>query len=45
MPLGDRRPIVAALIAHDEDNADPNLPLMNWYAFEPLAAARPDPAP
>ena len=41
LPLADRWPIVAALIAHDEDNADPNLPLMNWYAFEPLAALDP----
>ena len=41
LPLADRWPIVTALIAHDEDNADPNLPLMNWYAFEPLAALDP----
>ena len=42
LPLADRWPIVAALIAHSEDDADHNLPLMNWYAFEPLAALDPD---
>ena len=41
LPLADRWPIVAALLAHGEDNDDPNLPLMNWYAFEPLAALDP----
>lgn len=28
--------IAAALLAHGEDAADQNLPLMNWYAIEPL---------
>ncbi len=41
LPLADRWPIVAALVAHAEDVDDPNLPLMNWYAFEPLAALDP----
>lgn len=31
-----RWPIAAALVAHAEDAADHNLPLMNWYAIEPL---------
>jgi putative membrane-bound dehydrogenase-like protein len=30
--------IVAALNQHGEDAVDHNLPLMNWYAAEPLAA-------
>ena len=42
LPLVDRQPIVTALIAHGEDSDDHNLPLMNWYAFEPLAALDPD---
>lgn len=28
-------PIIAALYAHDEDVADPHMPLMNWWALEP----------
>ncbi len=32
-----RWPIVRNLISHSEDAADPNLPLMIWYAMEPLA--------
>ena len=31
-----RWPIATALVAHAEDAADHNLPLMNWYAIEPL---------
>src|SRR5262249_29286658 len=30
-----------ALLAHPEDAADPNLPLMYWYAVEPLVPADP----
>ena len=41
LPLADRWPIVAALLTHGEDAADVNLPLMDWYAFEPLAALDP----
>ncbi len=33
----ERWPIVRNLIRHSEDAADPNLPLMIWYAMEPLA--------
>ncbi len=41
LPLAERWPILTALMAHAEDTTDPNLPLMNWYAFEPLAALDP----
>ncbi len=41
LPLEKRWPILEALVAHSEDADDPNLPLMDWYAFEPLAAADP----
>ena len=41
MPLEDRWPILEALVAHSEDSDDHNLPLMYWYAFEPMAAADP----
>jgi len=36
LPADDRWPIVEALAAHGEDAADANLPLMVWYATEPL---------
>jgi putative membrane-bound dehydrogenase-like protein len=36
IPLDDRWPIAEALVAHAEDANDPNLPLMYWYAVEPL---------
>lgn len=36
LPLADRWDILAALLAHD-DGKDHNLPLMYWYAAEPLA--------
>jgi putative membrane-bound dehydrogenase-like protein len=38
LPLADRWPILERLLAHD-DAADHNLPLMYWYAAEPLAEA------
>ncbi len=41
LPLDQRWPIIEALVMHAEDSSDPNLPLMDWYAFEPLAAADP----
>ena len=41
LPLADRWPIVAALAAHGEDADDVNLPVMVWYAFEPMAAQDP----
>ncbi|MBI3838901.1 MAG: DUF1080 domain-containing protein [Planctomycetia bacterium] len=37
MPLDARWPILSALLAHSEDAGDHNLPLMLWYAAEPLA--------
>jgi putative membrane-bound dehydrogenase-like protein len=37
MPPGRRWEILAGLVAHGEDASDPNLPLMDWYAAEPLA--------
>jgi putative membrane-bound dehydrogenase-like protein len=39
LPLEQRWPIAEALIAHAEDAGDPSLPLMYWYAIEPLATA------
>jgi putative membrane-bound dehydrogenase-like protein len=41
LPLEQRWPILEALLSHSEDSDDHNLPLMYWYAFEPLAAAEP----
>jgi putative heme-binding domain-containing protein len=41
LDLKQRLPIVAALLLHPEDAADHNLPLMYWYAAEPLAEADP----
>ncbi len=38
LPLEQRRDILAGLVSHAEDAADHNLPLMYWYAAEPLAA-------
>src|SRR5262249_1570448 len=32
-----RYPFLKQLVAHSEDAKDPNLPLMYWYAAEPLA--------
>ncbi len=37
LPLAQRGEILEALLAHAEDAKDPNLPLMYWYAAEPLA--------
>ena len=41
VPLADRWPILDALTRHAEDASDHNLPLMYWYAAEPLAAVDP----
>jgi putative membrane-bound dehydrogenase-like protein len=41
LPAGRRWEIVAGLLQHGEDADDPNLPLMDWYAAEPLAVADP----
>jgi putative heme-binding domain-containing protein len=37
LPLEERWTLLAALVAHGEDANDHNLPLMYWYAAEPLA--------
>jgi hypothetical protein len=39
LSVPQRLPIVAALVQHGEDAEDHNLPLMYWYAAEPLVAA------
>jgi putative membrane-bound dehydrogenase-like protein len=41
IPTAQRWEIVEALAAHGEDINDHNLPLMVWYAAEPLAAENP----
>ncbi len=41
MPVATRGPILAGLLAHSEGAADHNLPLMLWYAAEPLAEYEP----
>ncbi len=37
VPLESRWEILSLLITHSEDAADHNLPLLYWYAMEPLA--------
>jgi putative membrane-bound dehydrogenase-like protein len=37
LPLEARWDLLSGLLAHSEDAADHNLPLMYWYAAEPLA--------
>jgi putative membrane-bound dehydrogenase-like protein len=37
LPIEKRGEILEGLVAHEEDAKDPNLPLMYWYAAEPLA--------
>ncbi len=41
LPAGQRWEILDGLLAHPEDRADHNLPLMDWYAAEPLADVDP----
>ena len=41
LPLEKRWDTLAGLLGHAEDASDPNLPLMYWYAAEPLAALDP----
>ena len=41
LPDGDRWAIAEALVAHSEDANDLNLPLMDWYAIEPLVPKNP----
>jgi putative membrane-bound dehydrogenase-like protein len=40
-PLDQRWPIALALLNHAADSGDANLPLMYWYAVEPLVARTP----
>ena len=42
--LDQRSPILSGLVRHGEDAKDHNLPMMDWYAAEPLAAADPSSA-
>jgi putative membrane-bound dehydrogenase-like protein len=42
IPLDQRWDILQALTRHTEDAQDHNLPLMYWYAAEPLGEADPD---
>ena len=39
VPIELRLPLLKALLEHGEDVEDPNLPLMYWYATEPVVAA------
>ena len=39
MSVEERWPIVEALAMHGEDAKDHNLPLMYWYAAEPVVGA------
>ena len=39
LPAIQRVPVLKALLARAEDAADRNLPLMYWYATEPIVAA------
>src|SRR6185295_4144755 len=39
LTIEQRSPIVEALLQHEEDAQDHNLPLMYWYAAEPIAGA------
>jgi len=42
LPLNDRWSMLPALVGHAADATDHNLPLMYWYAMEPLAEVDPD---
>ncbi|HEV8605626.1 MAG TPA: PVC-type heme-binding CxxCH protein [Tepidisphaeraceae bacterium] len=41
LPLEQRWDVIRGLVKHAEDSEDGNLPLLTWYAMEPLAAADP----
>jgi len=41
LPLDKRSEILSGLVAHAEDATDHNLPLMYWYAAEPVASQSP----
>jgi len=42
LPAVERWDVLEALAAHAEDTEDLNLPLMIWYAVEPMAVAAPE---
>ncbi len=44
LPLDDRWPIAEALVQHEEDAKDHNLPQMYWYAIEPCVPTNPEKA-
>lgn len=39
LPVAQRLPILTQLVAHGEDASDQNLPLMYWFATEPVVGA------
>ena len=41
VPIDSRLPILEPLLAHGEDAKDFNLPLMDWYATEPVVGKNP----
>ena len=41
LPVAERGKLAAALVAHKEDAADHNLPLLIWYGLIPIADANP----
>ena len=41
LPVENRTVLLARLLAHGEDGGDHNLPLLYWYALEPVAAQNP----
>ncbi len=41
LPGESRWPILEGLLSHEEDAGDANLPLLYWYAIEPLVAKEP----
>jgi putative membrane-bound dehydrogenase-like protein len=42
LPLAQRWGVLQGLLTHSKDTGDPNLPLLYWYALEPLAGASPE---
>ena len=38
LPAVQRLPVAQALVTHDEDARDANLPLLIWYGIEPLVS-------
>jgi putative membrane-bound dehydrogenase-like protein len=42
MPFQQRWPILAKLVAHEQDADDPNLPRMYWFALEPMVPDHPE---